>query len=62
MLYTERHDFDEPEFQCANVRDMIRYLNGLGPELSQGTPDPEKHLPSQIKTQSKAPRRKEAER
>ena len=61
-LYTERGGFDAPEFQCANVREMIRYLNGLGPELSQGTPEPEKHQPPQAKAQSKAPRRKGAER
>ena len=58
VLYTERHGFDEPEFQCANVRDMIRYLNEMGPELACGTPCPQRHQPSQ----SKAPRRKEVER
>ena len=57
-LYTERHGFEKPEFQCANVRDMIRYLNEMGPELACGTPDPQRHQPSQ----SKAPRRKEVER
>ena len=63
VLYTERHGFDEPEFQCANVRDMIRYVNRLGPELVQGVPDPQRYQPLQAKTaRSKAPRRKEAER
>ncbi len=56
VLYTERYGFQEPEFQCGNVRDMIRYVNQLGPELQRGAPDPHRHLPS------KAPRRKEAER
>ena len=63
VLYTERYGFQEPEFQCANVRDMVRYLNQLGPELAQGAPDPQKHLPSQHKTaQGKAPKRKGQER
>lgn len=62
-LYTERYGFQEPEFQCGNVREMIRYVNELGPELQQGTPDPLRHLPSNLQTpQPKAPRRKEAER
>ena len=56
VLYTERYGFQEPEFQCGNVRDMIRYVNQLGPELQRGAPDPHRYLPS------KAPRRKEAER
>lgn len=63
VLYTERHGFDEPEFQCANVRDMIRYVNGLGPELARGTPDPQQCQPPQAKAaRGKAPKRKEAER
>ncbi len=33
VLYTERYGFQEPEFQCGNVREMIRYVNGLGPQL-----------------------------
>ena len=57
-LYTERCGFEKPEFRCANVRDMIRYLNEMGPELACGTPCPQRHQPSQ----SKAPRRKEVER
>ena len=57
-LYTERYGFQEPEFQCGNVREMIRYLNQLGPELAQGAPDPQRHLPPK----AKAPKRKEAER
>ena len=62
VLYTERCGFEKPEFQCANVRDMIRYVNKMGPELARGTPDSEKQQPPQTKAQSKAPRRKEAER
>ena len=63
VQYTERYGLQEPEFQCANVREMIRYVNRLGPELDQGAPDPRNHLPPQYKTaQAKAPKRKEAER
>ena len=39
-LITERYGFDTPEFTCANVRDMIRYVNKLGTELEQGAPGP----------------------
>ena len=63
VLYTERYGFNEPEFQCGNVRDMVRYLNRLGPELARGVPDPQNHMPPQHKAaQAKAPKRKEAER
>ena len=62
VLYTERCGFDAPEFQCANMREMIRYVNEMGPELAQGASEPEKHQPPQTKTQSKAPKRREAER
>ena len=63
VLYTERYGLQEPEFQCANVREMIRYVNGLGRELEQGAPDPLRHAPSQARTpQAKTPKRKEAER
>ena len=61
-LYTERCGFDEPEFQCANIREMIRYVNEMGPELARGASEPEEHQPPQVKAQRKAPRRKEAER
>ena len=62
-LYTERYGFQEPEFQCGNVREMIRYLNQLGPELAQGAPGPHSHLPPGLKPpQAKPPRRKEPER
>ena len=62
VLYTERCGFEKPEFQCANVREMIRYVNKMGPELARGAPDPDRHQPLQTKARSKAPRRKEAER
>lgn len=58
VLYTERYGFQEPEFQCGNVRDMIRYVNELGPELQHGKPDPLRHLPPK----AKPPKRKEVER
>ena len=63
VLYTERYGFQEPEFQCGNVRDMIRYVNALGRELEQGAPDPLRHLPHKSQAvQAKAPKGKEAER
>ena len=59
-LYTERHGFERPEFQCDNARDMIRYINGMGPELAQ---DRQQRQSPQVKAaQSKTPKRKEAER
>ena len=35
-LTTERFGFDTPEFECRNVRDMVKYINELGPQLEQG--------------------------
>ena len=32
-LVTERFGFDKPEYECANVRDMVKYINRLGYEL-----------------------------
>ena len=58
VLYTERYGFQEPEFQCGNVREMVRCVNHLGPELQQGAPDPHRHLPPR----AKPPKRREAER
>ena len=63
VLYTERYGFQEPEFQCGNIREMVRYVNGLGPELQQGVPDSLRYLPSKFQTsQPKASKRKEVER
>lgn len=39
-LVTERYGFDAPEFDCRNIRDMIRYVNSIGPELQQGIVPP----------------------
>lgn len=62
-LHTERYGFQEPEFECGNVRQMVARINLIGPELAQGVPDPQNHLPSKLKVaQNKAPKRKEAER
>ena len=36
-LTTERFGFDTPEFECRNVRDMVKYINELGPQLEQNT-------------------------
>ena len=54
VLYTEQSGLDKPVFACENVRDMIKRLNGLGPELAQAEPPKPPH--------TKAPKRKEAER
>ena len=35
-LTTERFGFSTPEFECKNIREMIQYINKLGPELEQG--------------------------
>lgn len=35
-LATERYGFDSPEFDCRDIREMIRYVNSIGPELRQG--------------------------
>ena len=35
-LVTERYGFDAPEFDCRDIREMIRYVNSIGPELRQG--------------------------
>ena len=35
-LYTERYGYDAPEFCCGNVRDVVRYVNGMAAELEQG--------------------------
>ena len=37
-LYTERNGFDRPEFECGNIRDLAKYINRLGRELSQTEP------------------------
>ena len=39
-LVTERYGFDAPEFDCRNVRDMIKYINVIGPELERDVQPP----------------------
>lgn len=34
-LYTERHGFDVPEYECATIYHLTQYVNKLGQELSQ---------------------------
>lgn len=54
-LTTERYGFGTPEFVCANVRDMVRYVNNLGTELEQKVLGPlkeeEKAVAAYIATQ-----------
>lgn len=35
-LYTERYGYEFPEFKCANVREMARYINDMATELEFG--------------------------
>ena len=35
-LVTERYGYDAPEFECGNVRDMVKYVNAIAPELARG--------------------------
>ena len=35
VLSTERYGYEAPEFECANIREMVRYVNALGPELAK---------------------------
>jgi len=39
-LMTRRYGDGAPEFECGNVREMIRYINRIGPELEQGVMPP----------------------
>ena len=39
-LITQRYGYGAPEFECKDVRQMIRYVNRLGPELEQGIKPP----------------------
>ena len=43
-LYTGRHGFEQPEFTCGNVRDMLRHINSMAPETWRGDPPPEKAM------------------
>ncbi len=54
-LYTERYGFQEPEFECGNIRDMVKRLDRIGPELAQ-IPSP----PGRVRPE--ASRRKEEAR
>lgn len=57
VLYTERKGFFIPEFQCAKVKSMTRYINSIARELAAAEPQP---IPQ--KSAGKSPRRKEVER
>ena len=39
-LVTERYGFDAPEFECRDIREMVKYINSIGPELQQGISPP----------------------
>ena len=36
VLYTERHGFDEPEYGCGGVREMVTYINQHGADFWKG--------------------------
>ena len=35
-LFTERYGYDAPEFECDNVREMSKYINGIAHEMENG--------------------------
>lgn len=39
-LTTERFGYGTPEFECKDIRSMIRYINQIGPELEQSFQPP----------------------
>ena len=39
-LVTERYGFNAPEFDCRDIREMVKYINSIGPELQQGVIPP----------------------
>ena len=39
-LTTERFGYGTPEFECKDVREMIKYINQIGPELEQSIQPP----------------------
>ena len=56
-------EFLECEYKEMGAACTLNHnVNGPKPELLQGAPDPQRHQPPQPKAQSKAPKRKEAER
>lgn len=57
VLYTERKGFFIPEFQCAKVNSMTRYINDMARELAAAEPQP---IPQ--KSANKSPKKKEVER
>ena len=56
-LYTERHGFARPEFECEKVGQRTHYINGMARELAVEGP-----LPTPQKTADKSHKRKEPER
>ena len=58
VLYTERSGFKKPEFECENVRQMLRHINQLGRELSSDEIQPPQPSPAVKKT----PKKKEVAR
>ncbi len=40
-LYTERHGYEQPEFECERIAELTSYINGMARELAE-----DKTLPS----------------
>ena len=53
-LYTERHGFDQPEFECEKIGQMTGYINNMAHELALVGP--------QAAPETKVLKRKEVER
>ena len=59
-LYIEQCGYDELEFECRDVREMIPYINGIAPELQKGiAPVPPTPAPQEA---HKSQKRKEPQR
>ena len=60
-LYTERNDFNEPEFSCDRVSQMTQYINSMARELAAEKP---LEVPVSHHAKEKSPKKKtrEAER
>ena len=56
-LYTERHGFDRPEFECERIDQMTRYINNMGCELAV-----EKFPHKQIEVPKRSQKKEEMER
>lgn len=54
VLYTERHGFEKPEYECGDLRHMVLKVNQLGQELAR-----EETAPPSRPVAQKSPKKKE---